>query len=275
MYLLLDLGNSRCKYLLSDALPVVVAQGSEEYELGSWDNQSFNQGFWEKQLQRFQSKKLSKVFVSSVAGKERKEWLEAICQQVLGLTPIFAESTEAYVSEKLGQLRNSYDNPVALGVDRWLAMIAAFEQSESEFMVIDAGTAITTDWVSKDGQHQGGHIVAGGRMLQQSLLGGTGGIAWSASHDGELKGESFGVNTSAAVALGAETMIKGYWGQLMKDLADQAETKAVKLFVTGGDGDFIVTCLQEAMKERQLEYSVSYQPHLVLEGLSYWFSLNN
>ena len=275
MHLLLDLGNSRCKYLLAAYLPVVMTQGSEERELGSWDNKSFDQGYWEAQLKRFQSETLSKVLVSSVAGKDRKEWLEAICQQVLGLTPLFAESTETYVSEKLGQLRNSYDNPVALGVDRWLAMVAAFEQSETEFVVIDAGTAITTDWVSKDGQHQGGHIVAGGRMLQQSLLGGTGGIAWSASHDGELKGESFGVNTSAAVALGAETMIKGYCGQLMKDIADQAETKAVKLFVTGGDGDFIVTCLQEAMKERQLEYSISYQPHLVLKGLSYWFSLNN
>ncbi|GAA4362052.1 type III pantothenate kinase [Kangiella marina] len=270
MFLLIDQGNSRCKYLLTEALGDIKAVDS-----GSWENQDFDTASWKGLLAPFQAKGIGRVLVSSVAGQARKEWFGALCHEVLGIWPEFAESGESYVSTSSVTLSNCYDTPQALGVDRWLAMIAVSERVTREFIVIDAGTAITTDWVNHKGQHQGGHIIPGGRMLQQSLLGQTGGIAWSAKHDSTAKGELLGENTSAAVALGAETMIKGYCYQVMKDVVNESSGKQLSVLVTGGDGPFVTECLQRVVEDMPLACRVEYQPNLVIEGLSHWFSLNN
>lgn len=69
------------------------------------------------------------------------------------------------------QLRNSYAEPATLGIDRWLAMLGARQQSPTRaLLVIDAGTAITCDWVAADGQHLGGWIVPGMRLQQEAVL---------------------------------------------------------------------------------------------------------
>ncbi|GAA4351422.1 type III pantothenate kinase [Kangiella taiwanensis] len=270
MYLLLDQGNSRCKYVLTPSLGIL-----EDSVSGYWSNDDFEPSTWKRELEAFKDKQIQRVCVSSVASQERKLWFEALCQTTLNMTPEFAESAEVYVSQTLRKMTNSYDSPKALGVDRWLAMIAGFERSSEGFVVMDAGTALTTDWVCSDGKHRGGHIVAGHRLLQQSLLGETGGIAWSAEHDSELKGDLFGENTSAAVSLGAETMLKGYCYQVVKALSGQGASNELRIYVTGGDRELISGYLQQAIRELKLKHEVIIQPNLVLEGLSHWFSMNN
>ncbi|RDX35260.1 type III pantothenate kinase [Kangiella sp. HD9-110m-PIT-SAG06] len=270
MFLLMDQGNSRCKYLLTSSLGKLQVVDS-----GVWDNEDFEEKVWHKHLGSFKQKGVKRVLVSSVAGNDRKQWFQQLCQEALEIKPQFAESAEMYVSQKLRKLRNSYATPQALGVDRWLAMIAAFERSEGSFVVIDAGTAITTDWVDAQGWHKGGHIVASGHLLQRILLVDTGGIAWSASHDGDLKGEVFGENTSAAVATGAECMLKGYCFQMVRQLAAKSEETGMTLYITGGDAEVMSDWLKEATDELELSFEIDCQPELVLEGLSHWFSMNN
>jgi type III pantothenate kinase len=161
-------------------------------------------------------------------------------------------------------------------------MIGALERVQGSFVVIDAGTAITSDWVDADGAHKGGHIVAGEHLLQQTLLGNTGGIAWSAGHDKEAPdyANDIGQNTSAAVALGAKAMVRGYCHQVVSLIAGQLDSKgkgsqSPTLMVTGGNGDIITQWLKDSVLELGLESEVEYHPNLVLEGISYWFSLNN
>ena len=73
-----------------------------------------------------------------------------------GITPKLA-----VVSEQASGLKNSYADISRMGVDRWLAMLAAYNQSQSACLVVDAGTALTIDAIDGAGQHKGGYILPG------------------------------------------------------------------------------------------------------------------
>lgn len=274
MYLLIDQGNSRCKYVLTSSVQDFSAEVS-----GAWDDIGANKEQLKKQLHKFTDTKLAGVLVSSVSSHEQKAIFKEACEETLQLTPQFALSESAYRSHSSRTLVNRYATPEALGIDRWLGMIAVFERCRSDFVVIDAGTAITVDWVTAEGQHQGGHIVASKRLLQRTLLGDTGGIAWSAGHDKEVQGDLLGHNTSAAVALGADVMVEGYCRQLVKQIikayshADRRD--GLEFWVTGGDGECLLSVIEQEIKEHKKTYRAKYDSKLVFKGLNHWFSVNN
>ncbi|AOE50711.1 type III pantothenate kinase [Kangiella sediminilitoris] len=269
MYLLIDQGNSRCKYLLTQKVSPLLAG-----EKGAWDNHDFDQVFWSEQLERFAEKPLKKIVVSSVAGQERKGWFKRLCLDVLGLEPIFATTSDEQALDNGCTLYNSYEQPSALGVDRWLAMLEALELNEGACMVVDAGTAITLDVIDSRGKHRGGHIVPGLNLIQQSLLGETQNIAWSAGHDSKLDGSLLGTNTSAAIAFGAEVMVLGYTKEIIAQLAAQ-ELMPGRIIITGGDASLIEKGIKELKGIFSDKLETEYRPDLVLEGLARWFSLNN
>ncbi len=64
------------------------------------------------------------------------------------------------VAKALG-VTNGYRQPERLGVDRWMALLAAREMLSGDCVVIDAGSAITLDLLRADGQHLGGAILPG------------------------------------------------------------------------------------------------------------------
>jgi len=67
-------------------------------------------------------------------------------------------------------LRNSYKTPETLGNDRIAAAVAAwYEFPDNNILVIDAGTAITTDLVKKNGEFCGGAISPGIDMRFKAL----------------------------------------------------------------------------------------------------------
>lgn len=58
-------------------------------------------------------------------------------------------------------IRNLYANPRRVGVDRLLNALAAYRKTRRETIVVDFGTAITFDVVSKNGEYLGGLIAPG------------------------------------------------------------------------------------------------------------------
>ncbi len=66
-------------------------------------------------------------------------------------------------------LTNSYAQPEKWGVDRWLALAAAYAEKRAACGVIDVGTAMTVDLCNDQGQHQGGLIAPGPLALSQAL----------------------------------------------------------------------------------------------------------
>lgn len=269
MFLLLDQGNSRCKYLLTKGLHDFATA-----QRGSWHNREFEPEHWQQQLMALSSEPIQQVLVSSVASTERKAWFEQLCQEVLGVKPLFATSSEQIKVAKDKVLYNSYAKPQTLGVDRWLAMVGAYKDSQQSCLVIDAGTAITLDLIDQEGVHQGGHIVPGAALLEQSLLGSTGGIAWSAGHDKQLDGNLLGKNTSSAVEYGASIMVIGYIKDIIGKLLQQ-ELLPEDIYITGGGYALVEEALSELPAVVIASLTVQQRPELVFEGLSCWFSLNN
>src|SRR3546814_5490867 len=85
---------------------------------------------------------------------------EAVRSQLVQI-PNFARSSAGWHG-----LRNAYREPERLGVDRWLAMIAAWHTHRGAACIANAGTALTVDVIDAQGQHLGG-IIAAGLAAQQ------------------------------------------------------------------------------------------------------------
>lgn len=190
------------------------------------------------------------IWISSVASDAVNHQLSLRLQSHFGVEPVFARTTR----ESAG-LFNAYSQPEKMGVDRWLAMLAAWDKFKSALIVVDAGSAITIERISADGHYIGGTILAGFNMQQTTLLGQTARVRFEAVQGDALSG---GVDTASCVASGAEFVIRGVAVQL-KELLSQYE--GARLVITGGDAEQLIGYL-----DKQLDYVAI--PELVMDGLS-------
>lgn len=230
-----DIGNTRAKWRLLAEDQSVCARGVctvpdlQGLELGDAD--------------------LMQVRVSSVRSSAINYELEKRLRHVLGADPQFASAT----AECCGVI-NAYADPEKLGVDRWLAMVAAFARVRDACLVIDAGSAITLDGVAGSGQHLGGYIVPGLAIQASSLLAGTNILT-----SGELQfgAMAMGASTQTAIENGILSMVVAWIVETRRNALSEAV-----LFVTGGDADL----LSAALKAQGVAHECV--PELVLDGLA-------
>jgi len=125
-------------------------------------------------------------------------------------------------------LQNAYVKPEELGVDRWLAMIAARKMFKTNFCVVDAGTATTIDMVDAAGKHKGGLIMPGLTLMMRAL-------SQNAAKIGQTEGNYriLADNTNDAVTSG---IMSSWLGGIEKALQALIEQNAECVVVlTGGD----------------------------------------
>ena len=134
----------------------------------------------------------------------------------------------------LGGVANGYDEPERLGLDRWLAVVAAYNLCGGPCLVIDLGTAITVDLVGASGKHLGGYITPGLSLLRGQLIAHTRRIRYSTDGMRDLGKLSPGVSTSEAVERGCLLMLRSYIGQQI-DLAPEWLGGEFTCYLTGGD----------------------------------------
>lgn len=104
------------------------------------------------------------VIVSCVASEVIWQVLVKACDE------LWNTKVQRVVSlKKAYGLTNAYDKAPDLGSDRWCAMLGVLHTTDSSFIVVDVGSAITLDTVDESGQHIGGHILPGLKMMKQSL----------------------------------------------------------------------------------------------------------
>lgn len=65
--------------------------------------------------------------------------------------------------------RLDYETPETLGVDRFLACEGARVLSGKDVVVVDAGTAVTIDWMDASGVFHGGVIMPGLGLMEDAL----------------------------------------------------------------------------------------------------------
>ena len=150
-------------------------------------------------------------------------------------------------------LVSSYAEPERMGVDRWLAMLAAHARNEGALCVIDAGTAVTVDLVSAEGVHEGGYILPGADLMRRALSNETDRIQVGAL---EAPAIAPGNNTQACVTAGSWRAVLG---AVESTMAAYPEHRPL---LTGGSASTL----------RGFGLTAIVSPDLVMEGLRLWLS---
>ena len=187
-----------------------------------------------------------RIMVSNVAGEAVRESIIAACQR----WPRRIEWLVATASQC--GVKNGYCNPAQLGPDRWAALIAARGMWAGDCVVVHAGTAVTVDALSADGEFVGGLIVAGVKTMRQALAVGT-----VALDEASGKFAAFPLNTADAVCSGALLAVAGAIDRMRQSLA-QRQGAEVTCLLSGGDAQHLLPLL--SANTRMVD-------NLVLDGL--------
>lgn len=245
MILLIDAGNTRIKWAvleggrLSVGEPVVRAADADVVRrlAESWTA-----------LEPPQRILLANVAGDALADRlaawARRAWKQEIervvpCREAFGVT-------------------NAYTEPERLGVDRWLALIAARRRVAGPVCIVDCGTALTVDVMSAEGAHLGGLIIPGLGLMRRSLAEMTAGIGDGLTGGNTAEVSLFAKDTRGGVMGGTLYAVVAVIDRIMADVAE-AMDMTVTCLLSGGDADAVLPLLAAPCR---------HVPDLVLEGLA-------
>jgi len=244
MRLLIDAGNSRLKWTLS------TGDGLER--MGSMSREDVRQGGVGSLLDELGDKPEA-IWVANVAGQSLEDALRRAAADLAGAAWHFEQTREHCLG-----LTNGYRQPALLGVDRWIAMIAAFARVGGPVCVLDAGTACTLDAVDSTGRHLGGVIAPGVGLMQSTLRKDTSDIDLHAKRS---KGEDNGLfarSTAGAITSGSVFSLAALAERGVRELTQVCGHEPA-LILTGGDAQLVAD---------QCQVPCTVVPELVLEGLN-------
>ncbi len=189
------------------------------------------------------------AILSSVVPRQTDSIL-SICRKVLGIECLVLNSKTPT------GLKILYHQPEQVGGDRIANAVAAYQIYGGPVIVVDFGTAITFDVVSKDFEYLGGVIAPGLKISTQALFNKA---ALLPKVEISIPKNVLGRDTEAAIRSGV------FWGtlglveriirELKKELGWGSETRLV---ATGGNSPLILS------RSTLIE---NIDPHLTLRGL--------
>lgn len=236
MILFADVGNSRIKWALWDGAQ--CQQRGQAQHAAAWA---------ECAAQHWRSlTPPARALLVSVAGEPARHALSAWIADNWGITAQFVTSSAAACG-----VRNAYREPQRLGADRWVALIAAHALMRQNCYVVDCGTALTIDALAADGQHFGGVIIPGLRLMRESLYRETRQIPPEAGEPQLL----------------ARSTNDGVWGGALYALASSIDGITQRMMAAGGAGICILTGgdAQSVLPHLQADYRM--EPDLLFKGL--------
>lgn len=152
-------------------------------------------------------------------------------------------------------IENRYETPETLGKDRLAAAIGANEIfPDQNLLIIDAGTAITYDFVSEKNQYLGGNISPGLEMRFKALNQFTGSLPLI-NYSNEY--QKIGKNTTDAIRAGVQNGIIYEIDQTIDFFNRNYQN--LQIIMTGGDSNFF---------DKKLNYSIFVHFNLTLIGLN-------
>jgi type III pantothenate kinase len=152
-------------------------------------------------------------------------------------------------------IENLYKTPETLGKDRLAAVIgAAYLKSETDILIVDAGTAITYDFIDSENKYQGGNIAPGLNLRLRSLHEFTQKLPLV---DAKAETPFLGTDTNSAILSGAiygiVFEIDGYINTL------KIKYPKLSIFLTGGSTFYF---------DNKLKSAIFVEKNLVLIGLN-------
>ena len=236
MKLLIDIGNSRTKSAIADgtgfqAMPPVANDNLRSAAL--WTN-----------IQRVDS-----IWIASVASDAANEIVSAAVADRFGIRPRFAHSS----AEACG-VRNAYENPERLGIDRFLALIAAHASAKQDAVVASCGTALTLDAMDAAGQHLGGLIAPSPWLMQVALRKTTARLSDAVETDVA----EIAADTDSAISSGTWLAAVSLVERFVKQTSIRLN-RTPQLWLTGGGSERLGALLAPSYRT---------EPNLVLRGLA-------
>ena len=238
MNLIFDIGNSSTKLAVFDGGVKITAFASKDFSCERL----------EKKLSLY---KIDKAIISSV--KEIPEYIIDLLSVNIPLVHILSHKSNLPV-------RNEYETPETLGSDRIAAVAGVYSIfPEAEILVIDAGTAITYDFLSGN-SYKGGNISPGLMMRFKALNKFTGKLPLITP---ESEYSFPGHNTSDAIKAGVITGIIYEINEYIRTFGKSHPDG--KVVLTGGDGAFF---------KDKINHQYLYMPDIVMEGLNFILEYN-
>lgn len=217
-----DIGNSLIKWGRCDAAAVV-----EKVSLPPDDAVA-----WERQMQAWN---LPAPTAWAVAGVHRAR-VESLVRWLR------ERGNEVLVLDRAAQLPLvvRVDNPDHVGIDRLLNAVAAQRgqltgrkrRKSAPAIIVDAGSAITVDWVDSTGVFRGGAILPGVRLMAQALHDYTDLLPLVEISEAPAE---LGTSTPAALRAGIFNAAVGGIAVLIGCYKDHSSLEP-DIFLTGGDG---------------------------------------
>ncbi len=192
----------------------------------------------------------------------RKAKQVIVCGVVPSMSAVVTESLrslEAVPIRIVGQdifvpLKNRYTYPEQVGQDRLVGAYAALKRFNQDCIVVDFGTAITIDLVTKEGEYLGGIIAPGLEISLEALASRTALLPKvELKEPPELLGRDTANSIRAGLIYGCAALCDGLIASLKAHYAPKATVVA-----TGGACELI------AKHTRIIQH---VRPDLVLEGL--------
>ncbi|MCX6254622.1 MAG: type III pantothenate kinase [Bacteroidia bacterium] len=232
MNLIVDIGNTITK--------LAVYDGREKLSISRVNELSCEE--LEKELSAF---KIKKAIVSSV--KKLPPYIPDLFFANIPFVHFLSHKSKF-------PFKIEYETPETLGTDRIAAVAGAFNFFPgAEILVIDAGSAITFDFLSAD-IYKGGNISPGLTMRFKALNKFTGRLPLvSPTNNYTFPGRNTIDAITAGVITGVTYEINEYIRTFEKRHSD------FKIILTGGDSGFI---------KDKINYQLTYMPDIVIDGLN-------
>lgn len=233
---------------------LIVDQGNSRIKLAVFDRDTLVETFIFSQFKDTEFHQISLKYgsptnciVSNVSANEPvSTYMQNVCNKVIDLdytTPL--------------PIKLNYDTPQTLGKDRLAGMVGAYNLFPgSHVMVIDAGTAITFDLLTKNGTFFGGTISPGLEMRFKALNMFTGKLPLI-SVSGKSVFPNFGKSTHEAISSG---VVNGILNEIEGYITStNVSYPQLKIILTGGDAIFF---------EKKLKNSIFVDLNLLSIGLN-------
>jgi type III pantothenate kinase len=128
-----------------------------------------------------------------------------------------------------------------VGADRIANVLAVRFFKLFPCIMVDCGTAVTTEIVSKTGDFMGGAIMPGRELGARGLGGGTGLLPEVVLETDSLEVESTGNTTSEAILIGLRASLIGGVSHLVNKARDEFfEGEQIPVYVAGGDASLVL-----------------------------------
>lgn len=213
MNLVIDIGNTRTKFSIFNNGEMAITVPVDDFTIEHVD------------LLKSEYPQITKTIISSVR------------EYSTGLKTKLQESFETFIELNTDThlpIQNNYKTKETLGNDRIAAVVGAnYLYPRSNLLIIDTSSAITYDFIDKNGNYLGGNISPGINMRFRALNNFTGKLPLVSLEESNIL---FGNTTETAIRAGVQNGVIYEVGKTIDTFKDFYNN--LEVIITGGDANF-------------------------------------